>query len=283
MRPLPMPVHTARDTYCLCISRIRDDSLQQRLAGFEEVVAEAAAVFDNAVRTTMLHTLDSVGFTPGIVEDRVELLKNYTQRMAKVAASARPIYDELKTAPPRCPLCDHREVTTLDHHLPKSSFAFLAVTPTNLIPACSDCNKTKGDIAPGCAEEETLHPYFDDLGDVQWLGARVVEQTPTFLTFFVDAPPIWESLLARRVRHHFDILGLAALYGAQASVFISGLQGSARRQHAVGGAAAVRDFLHDLACSWKDGETIGPNHWTPVALRALATSDWFCSTGCLTS
>lgn len=283
MRPLPVPAHTARDTYSLCISRIRDDSLRQRLADFEDEVVEADAVFGMAVRATSVHTLDPAAFVPDAWEDHVELLKNYTQRLARVAAPARPIYDELKTASPRCPLCDHREVTTLDHHLPKSSFSLLAVAPANLIPACSDCNKTKGDTAPGCAEEETLHPYFDDLGDVQWLGAVVAEQVPTFLTFFVDTPPIWDGLLAARVRHHFDILGLGALYGAQASTFVGGLQGSARRQHAVGGAGAVRDFLEDLACSWKEGETMSPNHWTPVTLQALATSDWFCSTGCLGS
>lgn len=281
MRPLPIPVHTARDTYRLCISRIRDDGLQQRLAGLEDDVADAAADFDTAVRATALHTLDPAAFTPGTVVDHVELLKNYTQRMAKAAAPARPVYDELRTAPPRCPLCDHRDVTTLDHHLPKSIFALLSVAPTNLIPACSDCNKTKSDTAPGCAEEQTLHPYFDDLGDIQWLGAQVVEQTPAFLTFFVTTPPGWAGLLAARVRYHFDVFGLAALYGAQASTFIGGIQGSARRQHMLGGAAAVRDFLEDLACSWEEGATIGPNHWTPVALRALASSDWFCSEGCV--
>ncbi|MGW4890710.1 hypothetical protein ACWEQL_00345 [Kitasatospora sp. NPDC004240] len=276
-----MPVHTARDTYRLCISRIRDDVLRQRLAGFEDGVAAAAEAFDIAVRATTLHTLDPAAFTPGTVGDNVELLKNYTQRMAKVAAPARPVYDELKMTPPRCPLCDHRAVTTLDHHLPKSSFALLAVAPTNLIPACSDCNKTKGHTAPSRAEEQTLHPYFDDLGDVRWLGAQVVEQTPAFVTFFVNTPPSWESLLAARVRYHFDAYGLAALYGAQASTLICGLQGSARRQHTLGGAAAVRDFLEDLACSYAEGEITGPNHWQSAALRALASSDWFCSIGCL--
>ncbi|WP_410676962.1 hypothetical protein [Amycolatopsis sp. cmx-4-68] len=257
MRPLPRPAHTARDTYCLCISSIRDDDLRQHLEGFANGVAAAAAAFDDAVRATTLHTLKSAAFKPGDEEDHAKLVKNYTQRMAKAAAPARPIYDELKTAPARCPLCDQRQVTTLDHHLPKSGFSLLAVAPTNLIPACSDCNKTKLDTAPRCAEEETLHPYFDDLGDVQWLGAQVAEQRPTFLTFFVDAPPSWERLLAARVRHHFDILDLATLYGAQASTLIAGLQLSVRGQHADGGSAAVRAYLADLADSHKYEKSLG--------------------------
>ncbi|MET7889990.1 hypothetical protein [Streptomyces mirabilis] len=252
MRPLQIPGHTARDTYRVCISRIRDGVVQQRLAALEDDAVDAAASFDRAVRATSLHALDPMVFAPGDQEDHNELLKNYTQRMAKVGTPGRPIYDELRTAPPRCPLCDHREVTTLDHHLPKSAFALLSVAPTNLVPACSDCNKMKNDTAPGCAEEETIHPYFDNLGDVQWLSAQVIEQAPAFLRFWVNTPPTWADLLAARVRYHFDVFGLAALYGAQASTLLAGIRGAVRRQLETGGAEAVCAFLEDLAGSWEE-------------------------------
>ncbi|MEU9786152.1 hypothetical protein AB0H92_35255 [Streptomyces phaeochromogenes] len=281
MRPIPIPGHTARDTYRVCISRIRDDVLQQRLAALEDDVTDAAASFDIAVRAASLHSLDPDAFAPRDAEEHIELLKNYNQRMAKAGTPGRPIYDELRTAPPRCPLCDHRDVSTLDHHLPKSTYALLAVAPANLIPACSDCNKTKSDSAPACAEEQTLHPYFDDLGDIQWLSAQVIEEVPTFLTFSVSAPSSWAGLLAARVRYHFDVFGLATLYGAQAATFLGGIRGAVRRQFEAGGTEAVCDFLEDLAGSWEDGEDIGANHWTPVTLRALASSRWFCSEGCI--
>ncbi|MHC3472401.1 HNH endonuclease [Streptomyces sp. 7R007] len=281
MRLLQMPGHTARDAYRVCISRIRDDDLQKRLAGLEDNVVNAATSFDTAVRAASLHSLNPAAFAPRDEHDHKELPEVYKKRMAQSGAPGRPIYDELRTAPSRCPLCDHREVTTLDHHLPKSKFSLLSVAPINLVPACSDCNKAKRDSAPRCAEEQTLHPYYDDIGNDRWLSAEVIEQEPAVLRFFVQPPLGWTDLLAARVRYHFDVFGLAALYGAQAATILAGIKGAIRRQFAMGGSDEVRFYLQDLATSWEQGEDLGPNHWASVTYRTLAESDWFCSVGCM--
>ncbi|WP_053161421.1 HNH endonuclease [Streptomyces caatingaensis] len=62
-----------------------------------------------------------------------------------------------------CPLCGISKVTTIDHQLLKGRYPLLAVVPVNLVPACRDCNTGKGEEAPATAEDQPLHPYYDDL------------------------------------------------------------------------------------------------------------------------
>ena len=116
------------------------------------------------------------------------MIKVYTNRMAKEGAPGRPVYNALKLAARRCPLCGHRDVSTLDHYLPKTAFPLLCVTPSNLVPACSDCNKVKSDALPATAADQTLHPYFDDADQDAWLKAEVVQARR----------PRWCSLPTRR-------------------------------------------------------------------------------------
>src|SRR5262245_19880217 len=79
-----------------------------------------------------------------------EMVAVYDNRLVKKTAPGRRIYDKIFTSAPndKCPLCGHRNVKTLDHYLPKALFPALTVTPINLIPACSDCNKAKLSTAP---------------------------------------------------------------------------------------------------------------------------------------
>jgi hypothetical protein len=60
----------------------------------------------------------------------------------------------------------------------------------NLIPSCGDCNKAKLRSQPTSGEEQTLHPYFDDV-DATWLKAKVIEADPPSLRFFPEAPATW--------------------------------------------------------------------------------------------
>ncbi|MEU6158836.1 hypothetical protein [Streptomyces sp. NPDC047130] len=160
----------------------------------------------------------------------------------------------------------------MDHHLPKAGFPLLAVVPTNLVPACRSCNVLKGEAAPESAEEQTIHPYFDDLGQRQWLFARVIEVAPAAVEFFVQPPSEWESVLAARVRRHFRTFGLAALYGPHAAqemsslrYFLRGMDGEAIALHL--GRMADSILIDD------------PNQWRGVMYQALAGSPWYINGG----
>lgn len=61
------------------------------------------------------------------------------------------------------PVLHHRDVSTLDHVLPKTLFPSLAVTPLNLVGSWKDCNKAKLAAAPSNTSYAVLHPYFEDI------------------------------------------------------------------------------------------------------------------------
>ena len=117
--------------------------------------------------------------------------KVYTDRMAKEKVPGRPVYDRLKASQDICPFCGQRVVSQLDHYLPKANFPVLSVVPYNLVPSCSDCNKSKLSDVPNSEEEQIFHPYYDDVTTEQWLFAEVVEGTEVTLCFYVEAPDAW--------------------------------------------------------------------------------------------
>ncbi len=74
-----------------------------------------------------------------------EMKSLYATGMSASSGAARRYYDEIVNAAPNriCPLCGVGTVTTLDHHLPQSKYPDYVLVPANLVPSCSDCNKTK--------------------------------------------------------------------------------------------------------------------------------------------
>lgn len=277
MRSLARPGHSARSTYTTCISRVRDAGLAARLSAATTTVVDAAAAFDRVAASGALHQIAPVATVAPDITTK-EMGKVYTQRMAKNGAPGRGVYDEIFLSSPqgRCPLCAQRSVATLDHHLPKAHYPALAVAPLNLVPACSDCNKAKLDAVPTCAEEVTLHPYYDDLGDDVWLVARVIETRPTALRFRIAAPASWSSVLATRVTNHFRTLGLAKLYASEAAEELVNIRHQLVTLWASGGVAGVRSELKRRAVSCEVGRQ---NGWRAAAYQAWYKSNWFCDGG----
>lgn len=167
MKKLLKPNDSALDVFNACIDRVRDEDLKRRLIACSQEIEDSSIEFDAKVS-----------------------IAHYTSRMAKKLAPGRIYYDKLMSLPDhgRCPLCSQRVVSTLDHHLPKAHFPSLAVSPFNLIPACQDCNKTKSEDIPICSEEETLHPYYDDVEAFVWVKAKIRESIPVAIEFYVEPP-----------------------------------------------------------------------------------------------
>jgi hypothetical protein len=136
MWSLARPARTARETYAVCISKVRDVALKRRLEDVTQEIVDASAAFEAAAAGQTLHRI-AHDVTVGGDVTREDMEAVYIQRMAKKGSPGRDIYDELISAPAqgRCPLCGHRLVTTLDHHLPKAHYPALAVAPLNLVPS----------------------------------------------------------------------------------------------------------------------------------------------------
>lgn len=276
MLKLDRPPYSAEDTFAACISRVRLPALKARLQAASPVIVAASEAFVAAAEAQTLDQIARVALVNGNVTT-AEMEAVYTNRMAKQKAPGRSIYDDIfAAAKGRCPLCAHRTVTTLDHHLPKAHYPALAVVPVNLVPSCSDCNKAKLASVPHAPEDVSIHPYFDEVDDECWLYADVLETAPATLRFRVEPSLAWDALLAERVRRHFRGLKLSALYGSEAAEellsirhLLIGLDGS-------GGPDHVRGYLEEHAESCREGRR---NGWRGAAYEAWAASDWFCEGG----
>jgi HNH endonuclease len=276
MRSLPIPPDDPVAVYALCISRVRDPGLKASLSNISPQIGAAATAFDVAARAAMCHTV--VGQTMIGTVTAEQLAAVYNNNMARRRSPGRIVYDRLLAAAPhsRCPLCGQRNVATLDHHLPKSIFPVLAVAPANLIPACFDCNKKKGETTPSCAEDQTLHPYYDTVDNEGWLAARITHESPPAITFAVYPPSSWSPIKQARLRHHFRVFALDELYGLYAAQEIVNIRHYLGVLFAEAGEGGVQIHLNELANSY---ELAQRNSWQAAAFRALAASDWYCAGG----
>lgn len=274
MKKLVKPSDTALDVFRVCVSRVRDDGLKTRLVACYQEIEAASNEFDEKANISELNTI-APNYAVASLVTVAEMNVVYTSRMAKKLAPGRIYYDKLMSLPEhgRCPLCFQRVVSTLDHHLPKAHFPSLAVSPLNLIPACQDCNKNKSENIPSCSEEETLHPYYDDVEKFEWVRARLIESTPVVAEFYVDTQGQCDPVLAERIKHHFKTFELAALYASHAAEELASIDYISRRVFNIGGGLGLREYLLETATGKR---SVSLNSWQSALYVCLSESDWFC-------
>jgi 5-methylcytosine-specific restriction endonuclease McrA len=276
MHPLRPPKYGAKVVFTACLRQVADKNLRRQLTAICEKIAQYDKRYRTAGRKAELYKLpthDKVGKV-----SREEMIKVYTGRMAKKKASGRLYYDKLMASTPqgRCPLCGQRTVSTLDHHLPKTEYPALVVTPYNLIPACGDCNKVKLNALAATPDEQTLHPYFDNIENTVWLKAAIIQARPAAARFFVDTS-VLPAKMAKRTEHHFKSFRLGPLYASHAADEIVGISHRLSDLLKVGTASAVKAHLKAEAASRVKAKK---NSWQAALYTALAADDWFCQGGC---
>lgn len=186
------------------------------------------------------------------------------------SGAARDMYDALKAGGgSRCPSCLHRQVHDLDHFLPKSKYPRLAIVPYNLVPICSDCNGIKRAYIAASGDDEPIHPYFDALGDEEWLKGTVLNVPGAPVSFEVDPPAGWSDALGKRVTDQFKRLSLGKLYADLASTLIGNFACALERRFANAGVAGTESFLLEMLDTWRGSNT------EPYAVAAL--SAWSAS------
>lgn len=278
MKSIPKPTADAREVFDTCISKVRNTNLKDRLVNISSKIGEAAIEYEEKAIHEELHLIeqmDGVECEGGTVTTD-ELKAVYTQRM--VGGPGRLYYDQLIIGAEGgvCPFCVHKDVTQLDHHLPKSDYPIFSVLPCNLIPICSDCNKIKDTASPVEPEEQTIHPYFDNVENDIWLEALVVERTPVVVAFRVNPPDSWSQLLQDRLHYHFELLELAKLYSNQAASELSDIKGILVTRFNNGGVQNVKNYLEENVIS---RSAANKNSWKAALYRGLMNSDWFCEGG----
>lgn len=277
MRSLPKPDVTGAEVLRLCAASIRDPDLKGRLLRAEAFVEAAEEIYLERGEVGELHAIRETKTVGGFLT-RNEMERVYSGTFVK-SSRTRSTYGKLKKVCVNdiCPLCGQGTIHQLDHYLPIASFPAYGVTAINLVPACSDCNKYKHIHVPANAGEQTIHPYFDEVDDEQWLFGEVVESTPAAVRFAVNPPSYWNAVQVERLKTHFRIYRLGTLYATHAAVEISNMRHALKKMAATPSfTERIRQHLRERAESCAE---VYENSWQRATFDALADSDWFCSSG----
>jgi hypothetical protein len=181
----------------------------------------------------------------------------------------------------RCPFCGISESSTLDHYLPKEKHPEFSVFPRNLVPSCAVCNTRKRDLilVKGTTVRMFLHPCYDAIPDVEFLSVRVrMEANALIMSYRLVRPTGMAAHTFRRLRTHFDKLGLADRYRRMGFEHLGGQYPALRRAYGPGqDAGRVAEKLNEGADDFE--QVSGPNYWLAKLYRALAGNSDFCDGG----
>lgn len=277
MKTLPEPDFTVQEVLQSCTAALRNKDLAHRLTGLLPVLEAAEQNYEALGSGARLFEIAPSHDVDGAVTS-AEMSTMYKGTLSRHGSPARRFYDRLKTVAPNdiCPLCGQRVVKTLDHYLPKAANPAYALTPLNLVPACSDCNKSKLDHQPADARDQTLHPYFDDVDAVPWLVAEIRESSPPAVVFSVRPTITCDAITAARLRVHFETFGLGELYAAQAGAEMVSIRFALAEAASARGVEGVQDLL---AYQARTRSLTARNSWIAALYTALSESSWFCSQG----
>ena len=196
-------------------------------------------------------------------------------RMLYKNSAGRKFYDIIRSSAINgiCPLCSIRTVASVDHYLPKSLYPVLAITPMNLIPSCNNCNEDKDKAYPQTQYDQSLHPYFDNINNENWIKASVQKTNPISLVFYSDPPKSWNNILKKRATHHFKLYKLHEVFSSHAITHLIGHLALFRQLD----SSILKSTLWDFHVSNKVG--LGVNSYQSILYYTLFNDDWFCNTG----
>lgn len=116
-----------------------------------------------------------------------------------------------------CPICGIGQVTTLDHYLCKSQYGDFVITPINLVPMCSDCNKNKLDAVFSNYTEQLYNPYFDsDPAHIFLKCNAQIENSIFSATYEIIKTDSLSDEEFARLKNHFNKYKLNLLFSSNA-------------------------------------------------------------------
>lgn len=172
----------------------------------------------------------------------------------------------------KCPFCGLGKVETLDHYLPKDKFPSFAVLPYNLVACCTTCNKGKSISYANSQSEQTLHPYYDDLTQEQWLFARVLQ--PLTIEFYVNPPQHWNQIDKDRVKAHFTAYQLSKRFSEETPSILGELKYKFTQYF-----SNATDIENELKQEYNVKKNSHLNSWETAMYQALYQDLWYCNGG----
>lgn len=276
MVKIDSPNFGVRKVYLTCLSNMSDESLRMKLMNCLDSLDLAEEELEKSIQNCSSHMILREKKVNGL--DKSIFEKIYTYRLVNLNAPGRVYYDKIKLLAPLniCPFCLVRPVSTLDHFLPKSKYPRLTVTPINLIPCCSDCNKKKDKIFPVNKSNQFIHPYYDDLSSIQWLEAELIEGSPPYIKYNISKHLEIDEELVSRIKFQFNSLELNYLYSIQAANEISNILHLISKKLLNDTPASVENYLKE---NYKSRKAYSLNSWQTALYKCLYQNKWFCNGG----
>ena len=276
MVKITKPIDNPKEVFETCISNFRDEVFKSKLKSVGTYIESEANSYDANASLNNLSSIPQQTNVNGIISVD-DMKKVYEQKFVKKGQPGRKYYEKLRLSAKNniCPLCNQRTVTTLDHVLPKTLYPSFSVTPFNLIPACADCNKIKDTYKPSTAQEEILHPYYDDISFIQYLYAKFDERIPISIDFYITSSNP-QTMLEKRLQKHFELFKLNKLYTANAAEELSNIQYRLKRLFVSSGENGVKEYLQE---EFESRYENNKNSWQTAMYKVLSESDWFCNGG----
>ncbi|MED3727086.1 hypothetical protein [Priestia filamentosa] len=262
--------------------------IRTRLLSIKSVLEQAQDDYEKLGREQALHKIEDKQNIE--IPDDVELDENITRKvtikdMEKAYSTflvdkpgslkiGRKVYESImsNTYYNLCPYCSHRDVKTVDHYLPKVGFALYTIIPLNLLPCCSDCNKSKLDNYVLQKDKMLIHPYFDDISNQEWLECRIVNNTWPITFHYNVGNSISDLTFKSRIEYQFELLDLSKLYADNAAREFNYRVKSLIKEYKSNPSNEALDFINSNIDTYKSEN---PNSWQTKMFEALKTSEWF--------
>jgi|688.fasta_scaffold238451_2 hypothetical protein len=278
MKSLKLPALDGyRDLIASCASSYAQERTRSRK---ERILDSIDALVDSGDSYNKLAITGSLGEIAessicGVAE-KDDLIDLYEAKLVKGKAEeqGRKVYNDIKDSAPLgiCPLCSQLPVAMLDHYLPKSKYPAYSIFPANLVPSCHRCNLIK----LSKANDLTLHPYYDDIEDIEWLECSMrIDDGAIVLEYCVRGDVSLGTARERMVNHLKDV-GVAELYQASASSHLIEIRESLMRLGSKGGPVSVREYLLEGLSTRKHASL---NSWGTALYTEMCSCQWFINGG----
>lgn len=276
MKKIDKPPFSITTIVLKSINNLRDSEMKIEVTENIDLFQSYEDNFDLKKQNNTLYQLSrNEGINSNINSDFLKKL--YTERMLNKTNEARRFYDYIIVSAPKgkCPNCNQRQANTLDHYLPKSEYPILSVSPLNLIPSCSVCNSGKLCDYPTSEVEEVIHPYYDEIDQVNWLQCSIVSIKPLIFEFSVKNCIFpHEPILEERLKQHFISFELNKLYISHSNEEFENIKYQLEKLFINGGYINLKQHLFDCYESRKLNDN---NSWQTAYYKCLYESEDFCN------
>lgn len=274
MKKIKKPQNNINTILSNCTERMQN-SRRYKIEKVKSTIIKQTEMYDTLASEGKLFSISEHDMVDSIA-DKADMEALYTQKFVPKTEPNRDYYNQLMLLAPsgKCPYCQQNIANNLDHFLPKAKYVTYTVTPYNLVPSCSDCNRDKSASTFNSYLEQPFHPYYDDFDDSLWLKAKLIENVPISFQFYADPPATLSQEKIDRIKLSFSEKGFALnnIYKVHAPELYSTCFHRIKILFDKGGKDLAISRLKE---NIEDEQSNSVNSWKAAMYQAMIDSEWY--------